>query len=101
MTRGTCNRTRLLDLVENVTLFSEHKAGLMRIIGQNRQLFGVNNAFASMLAASKLGHERGSVFWQMQGSGKRFSMVFFAQKVLRKLAGSRFGIMLGAVGRNA
>jgi type I restriction enzyme R subunit len=28
------------------------------------------------------------VFWQTQGSGKSFSMVFFAQKVLRKLAGN-------------
>lgn len=26
---------RLLDLVENFTLFSEHKAGLVKIIGQN------------------------------------------------------------------
>ena len=29
MLRGTCDRTRLLDLVENFTLFSEHKAGLV------------------------------------------------------------------------
>ncbi|MHB1308583.1 MAG: type I restriction endonuclease, partial [Limisphaerales bacterium] len=88
MLRGTCDRTRLLDLVENFTLFSEHKAGLIKIIGQNHQFLGVNNAIASMLAARKLGHGRGGVFWQTQGSGKSFSMVFFAQKVLRKLAGN-------------
>jgi type I restriction enzyme R subunit len=41
-----------------------------------------------MLAARKLGHGRGGVFWQTQGSGKSFSMVFFAQKVLRKVAGN-------------
>ena len=86
--RGTCDRTRLLDLVENFTLFSEHKAGLVKIIGQNHQFLGVNNAIASMLAARKLGHGRGGVFWQTQGSGKSFSMVFFAQKVLRKVAGN-------------
>jgi type I restriction enzyme R subunit len=79
---------RLLDLVENFTLFSEHKAGLVKIIGQNHQFLGVNNAIASMLEARKLGHGRGGVFWQTQGSGKSFSMVFFAQKVLRKLAGN-------------
>jgi type I restriction enzyme R subunit len=28
------------------------------------------------------------VFWQTQGSGKSFSMVFFAQKVLRKVTGN-------------
>ena len=86
--RGTCDRGRLLDLVENFTLFSEHKAGLVKVLGQNHQFLGVNNAIASMLEARKLGHGRGGVFWQTQGSGKSFSMVFFAQKVLRKLAGN-------------
>ena len=88
MLRGTCDKTRLLDLVENFTLFSEHKAGLVKIIGQNHQFLGVNNALAAMLAARKLGHGRGGVFWQTQGSGKSFSMVFFAQKVLRKVVGN-------------
>ena len=88
MLRGTCDPTRLLDLVENFTLFSEHKAGLVKVLGQNHQFLGVNNAIASMLEARKLGHGRGGVFWQTQGSGKSFSMVFFAQKVLRKLAGN-------------
>jgi type I restriction enzyme R subunit len=88
MLRGTCDRTRLLDLVENFTLFSEHKAGLVKILGQNHQFLGVNNAITSMLEARKLGHGRGGVFWQTQGSGKSFSMVFFSQKVLRKLAGN-------------
>ena len=88
MLRGTCDRTRLLDLAENFTLFSEHKAGLVKILGQNHQFLGVNNAIASMLEARKLGHGRAGVFWQTQGSGKSFSMVFFAQKVLRTLAGN-------------
>ena len=88
MLRGTCDKSRLLDLVENFTLFSEHKAGLVKIIGQNHQFLGVNNAIASMLEARKAGHGRGGVFWQTQGSGKSFSMVFFAQKVLRKVAGN-------------
>ena len=88
MLRGTCDRARLLDLVENFTLFSEHKAGLVKILGQNHQFLGVNNAIASMLEARRLGHGRAGVFWQTQGSGKSFSMVFFAQKVLRKLVGN-------------
>ena len=88
MLRGTCDRTRLLDLVENFTLFSEHKAGLIKAIAQNHQVLGVNNAIASMLEARKLGHGRGGVFWQTQGSGKSFSMVFFSQKVLRRIVGN-------------
>jgi type I restriction enzyme R subunit len=88
MLRGICDKERLLDLVENFTLFSEHKAGLVKILGQNHQFIGVNNAITSMLKARELGHGRGGVFWQTQGSGKSYSMVFFAQKVLRKLVGN-------------
>jgi type I restriction enzyme R subunit len=86
--RGTCDKSRLLDLVENFTLFSEHKAGLVKVIAQNHQFLGVNNAIASMLEARKRGDGRAGVFWQTQGSGKSFSMVFFSQKVHRKLPGN-------------
>jgi type I restriction enzyme R subunit len=88
MLRGTCAPGRLLDMVENFTLFSEHKSGLAKVIGQNHQVLGVNNAIAAMLAARTAGHGRGGVFWQTQGSGKSFSMVFFAQKVLRRIPGN-------------
>lgn len=47
MLRGTCEPTRLLDLLENFTLFSEHKAGLVKVLGQNHQFLGVNNAITS------------------------------------------------------
>ncbi len=46
---------------ERETLFSEPKAGLVKIIGQNHQFPGVNNAIASMLATRKLRHGRGVV----------------------------------------
>jgi type I restriction enzyme, R subunit len=88
MIRGTCDKVRFLDIVENFTVFSEHKSGLAKILGQNHQFLGVNNTIASMLEARKSGHGRGGVFWQTQGSGKSFSMVFFAQKVLRKIPGN-------------
>jgi type I restriction enzyme R subunit len=54
---------------------------------ETRRPNGVNNAIRAMLAARGSGHGRGGVFWQTQGSGKSFSMVFFAQKILRKVAG--------------
>lgn len=88
MIRGTCHPHRLLDLVENFTLFSEHKSGQTKILGQNHQFLGVNSAITSMLEARKLGHGRAGVFWQTQGSGKSFSMVFFAQKVMRQIPGN-------------
>src|SRR5437867_613831 len=88
MLRGTCEPARLLDIVENFTVFSELKAGLVKIIAQNHQFLGVNNAIGAMLKARQAGHGRGGVFWQTQGSGKSLAMVFFAQKVLRKVAGN-------------
>ena len=54
MLRGTCDRARLLDLVENFTLFSEHKAGLVKIIGQNQHVLGVNKAIAWMRWADRI-----------------------------------------------
>lgn len=86
--RGTCDKARLLDIVENFTLFSEAKEGIAKIVGQNHQVLGVNNAITSMLEARENGHGRGGVFWQTQGSGKSYSMVFFAQKILRKHTGN-------------
>jgi type I restriction enzyme R subunit len=88
MIRGTCEPGRLLDIVENFTLFSEHKLGLVKIIAQNHQYLGTNNTVRAMLAARSAGHGRGGVFWQTQGSGKSYAMVFFAQKVLRKVPGN-------------
>lgn len=88
MLRGLCEPTRLLDFLENFILFSEHKTGLVKAIAQNHQYLGVNNAIRATLAARAAGHGRGGVFWQTQGSGKSFAMVFFAQKILRKVPGN-------------
>ena len=88
MLRGLCEPTRFLDFVENFTLFSEHKSGLVKAIAQNHQYLGVNNAIRATLAARAAGHGRGGVFWQTQGSGKSSAMVFFAQKILRKVPGN-------------
>jgi type I restriction enzyme R subunit len=88
MLRGVCEPARLLDLLENFILFSEEKAGLVKILGQNHQFLGVNKAIRSALEARRDGHGRGGVFWQTQGSGKSLAMVFFAQKILRKESGN-------------
>ncbi len=84
---AVCDRRRLLDLVESYTLFTEGKRGLQKIIARYHQYLGVENALANMADFEKREGRLG-VFWHTQGSGKSFSMVFFAQKVLRKLAGN-------------
>ena len=87
MIRGTCEPARLLDLVENFTLFSGAESGLVKITGMNHQYLGVNNAFEA-LKDIRRNHGRLGVYWHTQGSGKSYSMIFFAQKVFRKLHGN-------------
>lgn len=87
MIRGTCEPRRLLDLVENFALFSERKGGLQKLVAMNHQYLGVN---AAIEAVRQIRENQGrlGVFWHTQGSGKSFSMVFFSQKILRKLPGN-------------
>ena len=87
MIRGTCEPARLLDLIENFTIYSEAKGGIAKLIGKNHQFLGVNRAIQ---AAREIKDNQGKlgVFWHTQGSGKSYSMLFFSQKVLRKLPGN-------------
>jgi type I restriction enzyme R subunit len=85
--RGTCDKARLLDLVENFTLFREGQGALVKLLAKNHQYLGVNNA---VRALETLPEQQGrlGVFWHTQGSGKSLSMVFFVQKTLRRLPGA-------------
>jgi type I restriction enzyme R subunit len=87
MIRGTCDQRKLLDLVENFILFDERKGELNKLIAKNHQFLGVNNAIAAVERV-KQNHGKLGVFWHTQGSGKSYSMVFFSQKVLRKIPGN-------------
>ncbi|MBM4431901.1 MAG: type I restriction endonuclease subunit R, partial [Chloroflexi bacterium] len=86
MVRGTCEPQRLLDLVENFCLFQEMKGGPVKILAKNHQYLGVNNVLRRLADAKRHRGQLG-VFWHTQGSGKSISMIFFAQKVLRKVPG--------------
>ena len=140
---------RLLDIVENFTLFDESKAGATRkVIARNHQVLGVNRAVVSVVWQEELKRDfppeqrlrhrvielpleqraladqqrladaqrddpsvpalpsfipegpvaiierahpdlgRLGVFWHTQGSGKSYSMAFFAEKVRRTVPGN-------------
>jgi len=85
--RGVCEKSRLLDIVENFILYAEGKDGLGKLVPMNHQFLGVNNAFQAVQDIRKNQGKLG-VFWHTQGSGKSYSMIYFAQKVQRKLAGN-------------
>ena len=87
MLRGVCDPARLLDLVENFALFQEAPGGLIKLTAKNHQYLGVNNALEALTDIRQREGKLG-VFWHTQGSGKSVSMIFFAQKVLRKMPGN-------------
>jgi type I restriction enzyme R subunit len=83
--RGTCEKARLLDLIENFPRFSDSKGGVSKLLAKNHQFLGVNRAVEALRVSTD---GRIGVFWHTQGSGKSYSMVFFAEKVFRKLKGN-------------
>nr|WP_314899155.1 type I restriction endonuclease subunit R [uncultured Deefgea sp.] len=85
--RGMLLPERLLDLIENYTLFELVRGGLVKKVAKNHQFLGVNKAIEEV---GKLNENQGKlgVFWHTQGSGKSLSMVFFTQKILRKRPGA-------------
>ncbi len=85
--KGVCSKTNLLDLFENYTIFDNSSGKLIKIIARNHQLLGVNRAIEAVQNRESLAGKLG-VFWHTQGSGKSYSIVFFAKKVHRKLGGN-------------
>jgi type I restriction enzyme R subunit len=81
---GLFPRQRLLDYVENFVLYYNDN---QKIIAQNHQFLGVNRAYETFLRREALKGKLG-VFWHTQGSGKSFSMIFYARKIFRKQIGN-------------
>lgn len=84
--KATLAKDRLIDIIENFVLFTVGDDGkTAKLVAKNHQYIGVNNAVESLRSGTD---GRLGVFWHTQGSGKSYSMVFFAQKVLRKIPGN-------------
>ncbi|THB74083.1 MAG: type I restriction endonuclease subunit R [Gammaproteobacteria bacterium] len=81
---GLCQPSKLLDYIENFILFYD---GKNKIIAQNHQFIGVNNAYDRFLQRHEHDGKLG-VFWHTQGSGKSFSMIFYARKINHKVKGN-------------
>lgn len=84
--KGLLRKDRLIDYIENFIMFDNGKR-LAKIIAKNHQYIGVNNLMESLNNRKELKGKLG-VFWHTQGSGKSYSMVFFARKVTRKVPGN-------------
>ncbi|MCH4184480.1 MAG: type I restriction endonuclease subunit R [Eggerthellaceae bacterium] len=87
MLLGICKKENLLDLFENFILFDHSASPTAKILARNHQYLGVNEAVQWYVERKQREGKLG-VFWHTQGSGKSYSMVFFARKVRRIFEGS-------------
>jgi len=93
MLRGICKKENFLDLFENFILFDHSDGHTAKILARNHQYLGVNEAMTAY-AARRFNDGKLGVFWHTQGSGKSYSMVFFAKKIRRKMEGTPTFVIL-------
>lgn len=93
MLRGICKKENFLDLFENFILYDHSGGHTAKILARNHQYLGVNEAMKAY-EARKLNDGKLGVFWHTQGSGKSYSMIFFAKKVRRKMKGTPTFVIL-------
>lgn len=85
---GLLKPATLLDYIENFILFYNED---QKIIAQNHQFIGVNKAievFKKRRQQNDADKGKLGVFWHTQGSGKSYSMIFYARKIWRKMTGN-------------
>ena len=87
MLKGICKKENFLDLLENFILYDHSDGRTVKILSRNHQYLGVNQAVEMYRNRQYINGKLG-VFWHTQGSGKSYSMLFLAQKIRRKFAGS-------------
>ena len=97
--RGVFEKQRLLDLLQHFIVFDEdpETGKVQKIIAGYHQFHAVNIAVAETVRASGMikvkpgkngqpGDRRVGVVWHTQGSGKSFSMLFYAAQIVRNAA---------------
>lgn len=84
--KGMFSKTNFLDIFENFIVFDDSTGKLVKILARNHQFLGVKRAIEAVRERDEREGKLG-VFWHTQGSGKSYSMVFFSQKIHRKISG--------------
>ncbi|WP_313962018.1 type I restriction endonuclease subunit R [uncultured Parvimonas sp.] len=93
MLRGICKKENFLDLFENFILYDHSDGHTVKILARNHQYLGVNEAI-NAYENRKINEGKLGVFWHTQGSGKSYSMLFFAKKIRRKIEGTPTFVIL-------
>ena len=81
---GLMKPERLLDVIKNNLFFmNKDKEKPIKILSQYHQYFGVKKAYESIKRSLKpAGTGKAGIVWHTQGSGKSFSMVMLAHKLI-------------------
>lgn len=85
--KGLCDKHNFLDIFENFIVFDSSSGNTVKVVARNHQYLGVNLAIEAVRQRQQQAGKLG-VFWHTQGSGKSYSMVFFARKIRQKLGGN-------------
>ena len=84
---GVFERSRLLSLMRDFTVFGDTGGGIAKIIAGYHQFHAVRRAVASTVEASRAqGDRKAGVIWHTQGSGKSLLMAFYAGQLVREQA---------------
>ena len=85
---GLFEPERLLDVIKNHIFFmNKNKERPVKILAQYHQYFGVRKAYNSIKNALKPeGDGKAGIVWHTQGSGKSFSMVMLAHKLITDMS---------------
>ena len=82
---GIFEKRRLLNILQNYICFDKNEGAVGKILTAYHQYYAVEKAVARTREAVA-GNGKIGVFWHTQGSGKSFSMVFFAHQLIQKFA---------------
>lgn len=86
MIDGVFTKDRLLDIIKNNLFFiDKDKEKPIKILSQYHQYFGVKKAFDSILKNKRPnGDGKAGLVWHTQGSGKSFSMLMLAYRLIQE-----------------
>ena len=86
MIDGVFEKGRLLDIISNnIFYILKDKEKPIKILSQYHQYFGIKKAFKSILKNKKPeGTGRAGIVWHTQGSGKSFSMLMLAYRLIKE-----------------
>lgn len=86
LVKNVCAKEKLLDRVENFTLFSQNNGQYKKTIARDYQIQAVNIAYKAVNEVEK-NKGRLGIVQQAQGSGRTETILCFVQKILRKMPG--------------